>query len=192
MEVVLLDCVFYYKDFLSQEEAQTLLVELKTSICWKHESIKLFGKEVMQPRLTAWYGDLDKSYRYSGREMKPHAWTDQLLLLKTKIEQALKNEVQFTSVLLNFYRDGRDSMGWHRDNEKELGLQPIIASVSLGSERRFLFREYENKKNKRELLLQNGSLLVMRGDSQLIYEHSLPKAKNISSERINLTFRKLM
>lgn len=163
---------------------------MNNGIEWKHEPIWMFGKKVMQPRLTAWYGDAGKAYRYSGILMTPFPWTSSLLEIKAKVEE-LTGE-KFNSALLNLYRNGADSMGWHRDNEPELGINPVIASVSLGAARRFLLREYQDKKSKTEILLEDGSLLIMKGESQTHWEHSIPKTTKCMAPRINITFRSIL
>lgn len=141
----------------------------------------------MQPRLTAWYGDAGKDYSYSGITMQPLAWTDTLMAIKQSADKVAG--VSFNSALLNLYRDGKDSMGWHRDNEKELGTNPVIASVSFGAPRRFLLRHYTDKKLVREIVLTHGSLLLMRGETQHYWEHSIPKTAKPAGSRINITFR---
>ncbi len=143
----------------------------------------------MQPRLTALQGNPKMHYGYSGIRMNPDPFSDTLLAIKKRIEPSAG--VKFTHVLLNRYRDGKDSMGWHRDNEKELGVNPVIASVSFGAFRDFHFRLYETKANKITLNLGHGSLLIMKGKTQHHWEHQLPKRANIVGERINLTFRVL-
>ena len=147
----------------------------------------MFGKWVDQPRLVAWYGDPGARYKYSGLIVEPQSWTNELLTLKAQVEAA--SECAFNSVLLNWYRDGRDSMGWHSDDERELGLHPTIASVSLGTERRFLLRRKDDHTCKHEFLLKNGSLIVMRGATQHFWQHQVPKSLRVSQGRINLTFR---
>jgi len=176
-----------YPSFFSPEESDSYFRKLLNEIQWKQEPIKIFGKEVMQPRLTAWYGDSDKPYSYSGITMQPHAWNDALKAIKQKIEPAAG--VIFTSALLNLYRDGNDSMGWHRDNEKELGDQPVIGSVSFGATRNFQFRNYKTKKDVKSLELSHGSFLLMRGDTNHYWEHRVPKTKQVLNKRINITFR---
>ena len=147
----------------------------------------MFGKEVMQPRLTAWYGDADKNYSYSGVTMVPHQWTARLRQIKEKIEVVAG--VKFTSALLNFYRNENDSMGWHRDNEKELGNSPVIGSVSFGATRTFQFRNYKTKKDIKSIELTDGSLLLMRGKTNHFWEHRVAKTSQPVKERINITFR---
>jgi alkylated DNA repair dioxygenase AlkB len=171
------------------EESDYYLTALQYNIAWKQEPIKIFGKEVLQPRLTSWYGDEDKMYTYSGITMKPLPWTNTLLQIKEKVEYI--TTYKFNSVLLNFYRDGQDSMGWHRDNEKELGTDPAIASVSFGAVRKFQFRHYKDQKKIISLELEHGSLLMMSGSTQSHWQHRLPKS-NIVQPRINLTFRNII
>lgn len=176
--------------FFDPNDARSWFEQLTLEIPWKQEPIRMFGKKVMQPRLTAWVADKGLSYRYSGIEMKPLPWNQPLIEIKMQIQKLLGTK--FNSVLLNLYRDGRDSMGWHRDNEPELGRNPLIASVSLGEPRRFLMRLYSNPETKIEFLLNHGSLLVMAGECQTEWEHSIPKSLKINSPRINLTFRRIL
>jgi alkylated DNA repair dioxygenase AlkB len=144
----------------------------------------------MQPRLTALYGDQGKIYQYSGIQMIPIQWTEFLLEIKKKVESLTQSE--FTHVLLNQYRNGQDSMGWHRDNELSLGKTPTIASVSFGAVREFQIRHYNEKSIKIKIPLEHGSLLMMGDVSQQFWEHQLPKTAKINSTRINLTFRKII
>ena len=176
-----------YNNFFTAGESNDYFRILMSDIQWKQEPIKIFGKEVMQPRLTAWYGDSDKPYSYSGITMQPNAWTKTLYAIKQKIEPAAG--VIFTSALLNLYRNGSDSMGWHRDNEKELGDVPVIGSVSFGATRLFQFRNHKTKKDLRSLELTDGSLLLMRGRTNHFWEHQVPKTSQPVKERINITFR---
>lgn len=176
---------YYYDHFLSAIESSHYFEDLINNIDWKHEPIQIFGKMVMQPRLTSWHGD--KEVFYSGISMKPSPWTESLNEIKEKLEA--KTKLKFTSALLNLYRDGNDSVGWHRDNEKELGKNPIIASISLGCSRTFFLRDYKNKKEKVSIDLENGSLLLMKGETQHFWEHSIPKRKRVTEPRINITFR---
>jgi alkylated DNA repair dioxygenase AlkB len=182
--------VLYYSGFFTPGESDMYLQLLENEIIWKQEPVKIFGKEVLQPRLTALYGDQDKPYTYSGVTMRPHKWTMPLLEIKRKIEE--KAGVHFSSVLLNFYRGGKDSMGWHRDNEKELGINPVIGSVSFGATRTFILRNCGNRKIKRSVELTHGSFLLMKGSTQHFWEHHVPKTEKTISPRINLTFRIIM
>lgn len=182
--------VHFYPDFLNKEESDQLFQHLQDNIEWKQEPISIFGKQVLQPRLTAWYGDSSKPYSYSGITMHPRPFTQALLNVKERLETISKHV--FTNVLLNFYRNQQDSMGWHRDNEKELGPNPVIASISLGQEREFQLRHYYEKQLKKNLLLTHGSLLLMQGTTQHYWEHALPKRSRQLGPRINLTFRKII
>lgn len=179
--------VFFYESFFSVEESDILLQQLYEETPWKQEPIRIFGKEVMQPRLTAWAGDLDKAYTYSGITMQAIAWTPALRFIKDRIDP----DNRFTNVLLNLYRDGQDAMGWHRDNEKILGTHPVVASVSLGASRIFQFRHYTDKKLVRSVALTHGSLLLMKGETQHYWEHRIPRTTQSTEPRINLTFRTL-
>lgn len=179
--------VFSYPAFFTKAESDMYLQTLLSEIEWKQEPIKIFGKTVMQPRLTAWYGDGDKTYTYSGITMQPRNWSPVLKTIKEKIETV--SPVKFTSALLNLYRNGLDSMGWHRDNEKELGRNPVIASVSFGGTRTFKLRNYHNKTIVKSIELTHGSLLLMQGETQHYWEHQIPKTSAPVKERINITFR---
>ncbi len=179
--------VFFFPHVFTKEESDLYLDELQREIAWKQEPITLYGRTVMQPRLTAWYGDPGKVYSYSGITMQPHEWSPALLKIKQRIETV--SPVIFNSALLNLYRHQHDSMGWHRDNEKELGINPVIGSVSFGATRTFQFRHYTDKNLKRSLELTHGSLLLMQGNTQHHWEHSLPKRAKEIGVRVNITFR---
>jgi alkylated DNA repair dioxygenase AlkB len=180
--------MIYVADFLSERKSKEVYNSLENEISWKKEKIKLFGKEYWQPRLLAWYADKGLNYNYSGIDHEPLEWTETLLFLKNMIEE--QTGYFFNSVLANLYRDGQDSMGWHSDDEKELGKAPIIASLSLGAVRRFCFRPKKGiEGTKMELLLDSGSLLIMKGETQQNFQHALPKTAKKISSRINLTFR---
>lgn len=173
-------------NFYPLEKANLYFEAFKNSIEWKQESMFLYGKEVKFPRLTAWYGDNDKPYSFSGITLQPLRWTNELLSIKNDIEPISKG--RFNSVLLNRYRDGNDSISWHTDAEKELGENPIIASVNFGTERVFQLRHIHT--NERiDIPLKHGSLLIMGGTIQHFWQHQVPKSKKVSQERINLTFR---
>lgn len=173
--------------FFNQAQSSHLFVRLLNDIQWKQEPITLFGRKIMQPRLTAWQGEA--GYAYSGTQMKAQAWSPVVQEIKEKVENACGQ--RFSGALLNLYRDGSDSMGWHRDNEKELGPEPFIASVSFGASRTFHMRLYDDKKVKRTLSLGDGSLLVMAEATQRFWEHSVPKTARKIGPRINITFRRL-
>jgi len=172
--------------FLSELESSELFSILAEQLAWSEETIKMYGKPVKVPRLVCWYGDEGIEYRYSGINHIGLPWTPGLLLLKTRIEQHTHHK--FNSVLGNYYRNESDSMGWHADNEKELGKTPCIASISLGEERIFKIR---NKKSKEifQIMLTNGSLLLMSGNFQNEWQHSVPKVNQQKGARINLTYR---
>lgn len=179
--------IFYDPCFFDNKEADHYFEVLRNDIKWQQDDIKIFGKIYPQPRLTALYANNNKSYSYSNIKMQPITFTPTLFDIKSKIEKRLNS--QFTSCLLNLYRNGQDSNGWHADNEKELGLNPVIASLSLGAERVFHMKHRNDKKEKLKINLTNGSLLVMRGKTQHHWLHQIPKTRKKVEERINLTFR---
>ncbi len=159
------------------------------NINWQHDKIRMYGKSVFLPRYSAWYGDNDKPYTYSGLTLQPNNWNKGLSYLKNQIEKV--SNAEFNSVLLNWYRDGDDYINWHSDDEKELGKNPIIGSVNFGAERRFLLRNINDKSVKLEFPLRHGTLLIMSGELQHFWHHSVPKQKKIKQSRINLTFRNI-
>jgi alkylated DNA repair dioxygenase AlkB len=176
--------------WLAQDEADSLLEELRGSFAWEVHRIRMFGREVDSPRLSCWVGDPDATYVYSRTRFEPHPWTEALASLRWRVQQACG--ARFNSVLANLYRDGRDAMGWHSDDEPELGPRPVIASVSLGAERRFCLRPRAKDASPRDvrgLELPHGSLLCMSGETQRNYQHSLPRTSAAVGPRINLTFR---
>jgi alkylated DNA repair dioxygenase AlkB len=179
--------ITYYPSFFASEEASEYFRLLLNEIEWQQDDIKIFGKVYKQPRLTALYGINDASYRYSGITMLPKPFNSVLKEIKKRIEDI--TNVKFTTVLLNYYRDGSDSNGWHSDDEKVLGENPVIASISLGAERTFRLRHKKDKTQKKNLTLQNGSLLLMAGETQHHWQHCIPKSKKDIKPRINLTFR---
>jgi alkylated DNA repair dioxygenase AlkB len=176
-----------YPGFFSAGESDLLLDRLMRNIEWKQDKMKFYGKEVRLPRLTAWYGDHAADYTYSGIGQKAQPWTEELLFIKYRVEQHAG--VTFTSVLLNLYRDGNDSVSWHRDNEKVLRVNPIIASVSFGASRVFKFRHVDNHKLVRSLVLSHGMYLLMKGETQHKWEHTIPKSAKVIEPRVSLTFR---
>ena len=179
--------VIYYPAFLESNNATLLYEQLLSETPWQSDSITLFGKTHPQPRLTAFYGVDDLSYSYSNIKMLANTWSNTLLKLKLEIEQ--RTSTTFNSVLLNLYRDGKDSNGWHADDEKELGINPIIASLTLGSERFFHLKHIKNPESKCKIKLEHGSLLLMKGSTQHFYKHQIPKTVQPVAPRINLTFR---
>lgn len=176
----------FYPNFFSKQQSDLFLQTLKENIEWKQESMNMYGKQVDFPRLTAWYGDNDKPYSFSGITLQPKLWSKELVEIKEKIKPISK--VQFNSVLLNRYRSGNDSISWHTDAEKELGQNPVIASVNFGVTRKFQLRHIETKE-KIEIELTHGSLLIMQGELQHFWQHQVPKTSKVVNERINLTFR---
>lgn len=177
----------YTEHFLPENEASELEELLIRTAPWKQRTQKMYDKTVLTPRLTAWYGDEGTTYKLGGNAFNAHAWLPELLSLKQQIEK--ETGYQFNSVLLNLYRDANDSVAWHRDKESELGNRPVIASVSLGQVRNFDFRQINHHQNKYSLALQHGSLLIMKGDLQLNWEHRIAKSVKPMKPRINLTFR---
>ena len=176
----------YTDSLIPKEKSELFLLQLSKNIQWKNDESVMFGKHYITRRKTAWYGDQPFCYTYSKIKRTALPWTDELLEIKRIVEN--KEEVEFNSCLLNFYHDGDDGMGWHSDNEKELIKDGVIASVSLGAERKFSFR-HKKTKEKIDMILRNGSLLVMKEQIQTHWMHQLPRSKKIKEQRINLTFR---
>ncbi len=160
------------------------------NIRWKQDHIRLYGKRMPLPRLTAWYGDRGRTYTYSGITSTPNPWNDRLLDLKRRVEAVA--DVEFNSVLLNWYRDGSDHLGWHADDEAELGRNPTIASVNFGATRDFILRRKDDRSTRLVLPLGHGTLLLMRGALQHHWEHSVPKRLKVTESRFNLTFRRIL
>ncbi|MDD3003645.1 alpha-ketoglutarate-dependent dioxygenase AlkB [Flavobacterium sp.] len=179
--------IIYIPRFFKEKEADEWFNYLLQNIAWQQDSIKIFGKSHLQPRLTAFYGAENLNYSYSNLKMEAHSWSPELINLKNKVEQI--SDCTFNSVLLNLYRDGKDSNGWHADDEKELGKNPVIASLTLGSERFFHLKHNHLPAVKSKIKLENGSLLLMKGTTQHFYKHQIPKTQQMISPRINLTFR---
>lgn len=177
----------YHSNFFEKEQADDLFSQLKNEIPWQQDNITVYGKSHPQPRLTALYGNEGKPYSYSNIIMQPHFWNPLTAFIKEKVE-AQTNEL-FTTVLLNLYRDGKDSNGWHADNEKELGRNPIIASVSFGASRPFHLKHNLIKNERLKIDLDHGSLLIMKGETQHFWKHQIAKTTRPIGERINLTFR---
>ena len=177
----------YFPNFFTKKNADIFFQQLRTEIPWRQDNITVFGKTHKQPRLTALYSQNSKTYTYSGITMEPLLFSTTLKTILTKIVEETART--FTTVLLNLYRDGSDSNGWHADDEKELGINPVIASISLGSERFFHFKHKKQKELRYNLLLKHGSLLIMEGEMQHYWLHQIPKSKQVIGERINLTFR---
>lgn len=179
----------YFGSIFSLQENQILLKTLKEEIEWKTDIVTVFGKTHTMKRSSAWYGNKDLSYSYSGITRTSLPWSPTLLTIKEKIETLTKTS--FNSCLLNYYPTGDEGMGWHADNEKELGQNPTIASISIGAERKFSFKHNTTKENA-SIILENGSLLLMKEETQHFWKHTLPKTKKITTPRINLTFRNII
>ena len=179
----------YYPSFITADKTLELFQKLKEEILWQQDSITVYGKNHLQPRLTALYGNEGKPYGYSNIVMHPHPWNPLLIYLKEQIETICQEK--FTTVLLNYYRNGQDSNGWHADNEKELGRNPVIASLSFGESRNFQFKHNTIASAKLNITLENGSLLMMKGTTQHFWKHQIPKTKKEIGARINLTFRSI-
>jgi alkylated DNA repair dioxygenase AlkB len=179
----------YLPGFIPAQNSTTLLHTLWAELPWRQLKIRLFGKEVMQPRLLCWQSDPGIDYSYSGLTLQHKPWHPKLADLRIKLHSELG--LVFNSALVNAYRDGRDSMGWHSDDEPELGSEPTIISISLGAERVFRIRE-KGARSSRGIVLENGSLLIMSGKFQARHQHALPKSKKVDNLRINLTFRRII
>jgi alkylated DNA repair dioxygenase AlkB len=173
--------------YFPRYDNQHSLTSLIDGIIWRNDTITMFGKTHPQPRLTAWYGDHNIEYTYSRITMMSEYWTPALLDLKTKLEIDLN--CKFNSVLINYYRDGDDHMSWHSDNEKSLGEAPLIASLSYGTERLFQLKHKRDVEKKIDIIVENGSLIVMKGSLQENWSHRIAKSKKIKAPRLNLTFR---
>lgn len=169
-----------------QQEENINLLKFK-NINWHQDTISMFGKDHRLPRVSAWYGDADKPYNYSGITLSPNPWNEPLNWLRGELFKICKR--QFNSVLLNWYRDGADHISWHTDAEPELGKNPMIASVNFGESRRFLIRRQDNHQCKVEIPLHHGSVLVMASALQHYWQHSVPKQAKVKASRVNLTFR---
>lgn len=180
--------ILFMKNFFDPYEAQNLFEILQKTINWRQEQIKMYGKTHLVPRKTAWYGEEGLNYSYSGIICQPEKWTEELIYVKSEIEKLIPSE-KFTSVLLNLYNDGNNKMGWHADDEKELGINPTIASVSFGATRRFDIKHKEIHGLQYQFELTSGSLLIMRGALQHHWIHQIPAQKKVTKPRINLTFR---
>lgn len=182
--------VVFYPDLFPAAEADRLLSQLVETTQWRQDSIKIYGKPTPLPRLTAWYGDPGTRYVYSGIVNVPLPWTAALAEIKEVVDAV--SGVEFNGVLLNRYRTGKDSMGWHSDDEHEFGPNPVIASVSFGGTRNFQLRHKRHKEQKASVELTHGSLLIMRGGTQENWQHQIPKTAKAVNERLNLTFRRIV
>ncbi|WP_394001606.1 alpha-ketoglutarate-dependent dioxygenase AlkB family protein [Luteimonas sp. WGS1318] len=179
--------------WLPVSEANSLFEAVHVGVPWTRHRLRIFGREVEAPRLSCWIGDPGAMYRYSGTRFVPEPWPEALVPVRDAVSEAAG--VAFNSVLANLYRDGQDAMGWHSDDERELGPEPVIASLSLGATRRFVFKartpDADGQFARHVLELAHGSLLVMRGDTQARFRHALPRTARPVGPRINLTFRQI-
>ena len=181
----------YLPGFLNPDDADELLASLLAEVPWQRPVVQIFGRTFRSPRLAAWYGDMGAVYRYSGLVNEPLPWLASLAVLRGRIEHRFGQP--FNSVLLNLYRDGADSMGWHRDRELELGKNPTIASISLGGSRRFVLQHSRQVDMTRlELRPEHGSLLLMCGATQHFWRHCVPKTRKVVAPRLNLTLRQIV
>lgn len=176
-----------HAQWLDTATADHWLTALSAQTPWQQPQVQIYGRQLPVPRLVAWYGDAEASYRYSGLTHQPLPWTPLLALIRAQVEQAVRQPLN--GVLLNYYRDGQDSMGWHSDDEAELGANPLIASLNLGGTRRFDLRRKGQSRIEHSLPLQHGSLLVMRGPTQHYWQHQVAKTRSLCAPRLNLTFR---
>lgn len=180
--------VLYFKKFYSEKQSGEIFQYLKNHIKWRSDKIKMFGRVHSLPRLQAWYAEnKDLVYTYSRIELRPQIFTSELKQLVSDVENKTGHE--YNSVLLNYYRGGDDYVSWHADDEAELGECPAIASLSFGGTRKFVLRSKADKNKKMDLMLEDGSLLLMDGETQHKWEHQLPRSKIFDQERINCTFR---
>lgn len=182
--------ITFYRSWLKPRQAEDYFKRLQSEIRWEQSVIQVYGKPCPIPRLNAWYGDPGMGYSYSGLTLEPLPWTPSLAKIRQLLEQQLGQS--FNSVLANYYRDGRDSVSWHSDNEPELGTNPVIASVSLGGERRFVLKHRRRRDLQPiSITLPAGSLLVMAGTTQHHWLHQVPKTTRHVLPRINLTYRRV-
>ena len=183
--------VEYIENFFDFDQSQLYMKLLTNVINWKRERIRMWGREIITKKRIAWYADEGKSYTYSGSTFHPDQWNELLLEIKKYVEQYIK--FQFNSVLLNEYPNGKVGMGWHSDDERELGIDPIIASLSFGANRDFIFKHKTDKRFENiKIHLKSGSLLLMLGSTQHHWKHTLPKRLKVREPRINLTFRNIL
>lgn len=178
-------------EFILKEKAFLLFKHLQSNISWEQHYVTIFGRRMASPRLSAWYGERNTNYSYSGQHLTPTPWTTRLQTIRNTIKEKL--DLDFNSVLINYYRTGSDNMGWHSDDETTLGKNPIIASLSLGGTRRFVLKHKSRKDlGKLEYDLGNGDLLIMSGSTQHFWKHQIPRTRKHVKPRINLTFRRII
>ena len=180
----------YFPRWVDADLADGWLSELSTQTPWSQPQIKLYGRSIAVPRLVAWYGDADAHYRYSGFTHEPLAWTPLLADIRQRVQQQVGQRLN--GVLLNYYRDGQDAMGWHSDDERELGQQPLVVSLNLGATRRFDFRRKGTSGIEYSISLEHGSLLVMSGLTQHYWQHQIARTRKVRAPRLNLTFRQII
>lgn len=186
--IVLADArLIYWPSWVAATQAQIWWEQLRQALPWQQSAIQVYGRRVMQPRLSCWVADPGVAYTYSKTRHEPQAWLEPLIQIKQSLEAHC--QLRFNSVLGNYYRDGQDGLSWHSDNEPELGEQPWIASMSFGHARRFVLRRRDQHQLKHSIHLAHGSLLLMGGTTQQYWQHALPKTTQACSGRINLTFR---
>jgi alkylated DNA repair dioxygenase AlkB len=181
--------VHYYGKILLPAESDYYLEKMLSDIAWKNDEAVIFGRHLITKRKAAWYGDKTYAYTYSNTTKQALPWTKELLALKTLVEQV--SGTTYNSCLLNLYHDGQEGMAWHSDDEKALGKDSAIASLTLGAERKFSFKHKQTKETV-SLVLENGSLLVMKGSTQTNWLHRLPPTKKVTQPRVNLTFRTMV
>jgi alkylated DNA repair dioxygenase AlkB len=181
--------VHYHGPIMSHDEAMHHHEKLLAIIPWQHDEAVIYGKRIITARKVAWVGDTHYAYTYSGTTKQATPWTSQLLMLKSKVQ--VLTETVFNSCLLNLYHHGQEGMAWHSDDESSLGKNTTIASLSFGATRKFAFR-HKHTKETLSLMLDPGSLLVMKGTTQTHWQHSLLKSARVHSPRINLTFRTII
>ena len=180
--------VWLYPGAFPPSEAEMYFLNLQGKLDWQERTIKLFGQQIKSPRLSVWYGS--HSYTYSGLRWPARPLTHELIKIRENVEMLAGQE--FNGVLCNLYRDGEDSMGWHSDNEPELGSDPVLASVVFGARRRFVFRKKKEKVQKKEVILGDGDVLLMGSGTQSNWQHSVLKTSKKVEARINLTFRRVI
>lgn len=181
--------IYLWNDFIPRQDAVDLLDSLMFALPWRTDTIRIYGKEILVPRLTAFYGDAGIRYKYSGLQMEALMWTPILQTIRRQVEEAVNES--FNSVLINHYRNGRDYVAWHADNERELGDRPVIAMLSLGAGRILQFRHRIDREKKADIAIPDASLLLMKGDTQEHWLHQLKRQPAIFQPRISLTFRKI-
>ena len=181
--------VIYYGQLWTEQEANHYLNKLLETIEWRNDELMMFGKRIITKRKVGWYGEKPFNYTYSKTTKQALPWTEELLKLKARIEK--ESGETFNSCLLNLYHSGDEGMGWHTDAEPELKKNGAIASVSFGAQRKFVFKHKE-RKDKVDLFLEHGSLLIMKDATQAFWQHTLPKTKKVTTPRVNLTFRTIV